>query len=79
MAAATITEQEGADSRKVVTIDSDFHQRIKIIAAMTGVQIKDVIHTILDYTLPRLENGELEIQRPTILEGGVAASNSPQP
>lgn len=68
MATAPAIEQENNESRKVVTIEADFHQRIKVLAALAGVQIKDVIHTILDYTIPKLEAGDLEIQRPTITE-----------
>lgn len=62
-------EQDSAANRKVITIDGDFHQRIKVLAAIAAVQLKDVIHTILDYTIPKLESGELTIQKPSIQSG----------
>jgi hypothetical protein len=58
-------DQEETSKRAVVSIDPDFHQRIKVLAAVAGVQIKDVIFTILDFMLPKLESGELKIQKPT--------------
>ena len=61
------TDQEETAKRSVVSIDADFHQRIKILAAVAGVQIKDVIFTILDFVIPKLEAGELKIQKPTSL------------
>ncbi len=61
----TQTDQEEITKRAVVSIDPDFHQRIKVLAAVAGVQIKDVLFTILDFVIPRLESGELKIQKPT--------------
>ena len=59
------TDQEETAKRTVVSIDSDFHQRIKVLAAVAGVQIKDVLFTILDFVIPKLENGDLKLQKPT--------------
>lgn len=69
------SDQEEATKRTVVSIDADFHQRIKVLAAMAGVQIKDVIFTILDFVIPKLESGELKIQKPT---GATIEDTTPQ-
>lgn len=61
----TLSEQEETPKRAVVSIDPDFHQRIKVLAAIAGVQIKDALYTILDFVIPKLESGELKIQKPS--------------
>lgn len=76
MATAPLQEQEDTTKRTVVTIAPDFHQRIKVLAALAGVQIKDVIDTILDFVIPKLESGDLKIQKPTIEEGTTEETES---
>lgn len=60
--------------RKVVTVDEERHRRIRIEAARRGVLNKDLLEMMIDFTLPKLESGELDIETPRIAAAPAATA-----
>lgn len=54
------------DKKKVVTIDKARHRRVSVEAARKGVSKRDLVELMIDYTLPLIEGGKLEVSKPCI-------------
>lgn len=56
--------------RSVLTIEPETHDRLKAIAKSNGMTLKQAVSAIFNFTLPRVEAGELKIttQEPRIEE-----------
>lgn len=57
-------------NKTVVEIDKATHQRLKAIARENGMSVKAMASIALDYSLLKIESGELSLVEPALKEGG---------